>query len=171
MSFVASSTAPGVAARWLLAACLAGLAALPAHAADQPAKKKEVTLGKAKPGLPMLTKEQLRSCLSRNDSIKGRMAAVLPEQAALKKEGDDLAQAGQALNADRATLDSTKEDVVKGFNERVVEREKAVEAYKARSEAYNAKVDALQADKTAYLNDCDGRTYFEDEEAQIRKGK
>jgi hypothetical protein len=157
------------AAPWLLAACIAGLAAMPALAADKP--KKESTLGKAKPGAPFLTKEQLRTCLAQNDRVKAQLAETLPLQTTLKKEGDDLAAAGDALKADRAAIDTTDEAAVKAFNERLVARDTAVEAYKARSAEYNAKVEALQADKASYIANCDGRRYFEDEELQIKAGK
>ena len=164
MSFVAPR-----AAAWLLASCLAAVAALPAQAADKP--KKEGTLGKAKPGQPMLTKEQLRACLAQNERIKKQIADTVPLQDGLKKEGEELAQAGDALKAERPTLDTTNEAAVNGFNERIAARDKAVEAYKARAEDYNTKVEALQADKAKYQKDCDGRSYFEDEAAQIKSGK
>lgn len=171
MSF-AVSRAAGLAAWIALAATIS-----PAHAADASktdkaaASKKESSLGKAKPGLPMLTKAQLRACLAQNDSIKKRVAEALPTQSALKKEGDELAQAGEALKNDRMTLDAADEVAVNAFNERIVARDKAIDAYQARTAEYNARVEALQADKTAYQNDCDGRRYFEDEELQIRSGK
>lgn len=157
------------AASWLVAACIAGLAAMPALAADKP--KKESTLGKAKPGAPFLTKEQLRTCLAQNDRVKAQLAETLPLQTTLKKEGDDLAAAGDALKTDRAAIDTTDQAAVKAFNERLAARDQAVEAYKARSAEYNAKVEALQADKASYIANCDGRRYFEDEELQIKAGK
>lgn len=164
------SFAPRLAAApWWLAACIAAVLSLPAHAADKP--KKESTLGKAKPGAPFLTKEQLRACLTQNDRVKALLAETLPLQAALKKEGDDLAAAGDALKADREKIDTTNEEAVKTFNERLVARDKAVAAYKANSEAYNAKVETLQADRASYVANCDGRRYFEDEELQIKSGK
>jgi hypothetical protein len=157
------------AAPWLLAACIVGLAALPALAADKP--KKESTLGKAKPGAPFLTKEQLRACLAQNDRVKAQLAETLPLQTTLKKEGDDLAAAGDALKTERTAIDASDEAAVKAFNERLAARDTAVDAYRARSEAYNAKVEALQADKASYSANCEGRRYFEDEELQIKAGK
>jgi hypothetical protein len=157
------------AAPWLLAACIAGVAALPALAADKP--KKESTLGKAKPGAPFLTKEQLRACLSQNDRVKAQLAETLPLQTTLKKEGDDLAAAGDALKTERTAIDASDEAAVKAFNERLAARDTAIDAYRARSEAYNAKVEALQADKASYSANCEGRRYFEDEELQIKAGK
>jgi hypothetical protein len=157
------------AAPWLLAACIVGVAALPALAADKP--KKESTLGKAKPGAPFLTKEQLRACLAQNDRVKAQLAETLPLQTTLKKEGDDLAAAGDALKTERTAIDASDEAAVKAFNERLAARDTAVDAYRARSEAYNAKVEALQADKASYSANCEGRRYFEDEELQIKAGK
>jgi len=157
------------AAPWLLAACIVGVAAMPALAADKP--KKESTLGKAKPGAPFLTKEQLRACLAQNDRVKAQLAETLPLQTTLKKEGDDLAAAGDALKTERTAIDASDEAAVKAFNERLAARDTAVDAYRARSEAYNAKVEALQADKASYSANCEGRRYFEDEELQIKAGK
>ncbi|NKI93575.1 MULTISPECIES: hypothetical protein [unclassified Rhizobacter] len=164
------SFAPRLAAApWVLAACIAGLATMPALAADKP--KKESTLGKAKAGAPFLTKEQLRACMAQNDRMKAQLAETLPLQGALKKDGDDLAAAGDTLKADREKIDTADAAAVQAFNERLAERDKAVEAYRARSAAYNTKVEALQADRASYATNCDGHRYFEDEELQIKAGK
>lgn len=164
------SFAPRLAvAPWVLAACMTGLAAMPALAADNP--KKESSLGKAKPGAAYLTKEELRACLAQKDRVKAQLAETLPLQAGLKKEGDDLAAAGDALKADRATVDATDEAAVRAFNERIAARDKAVESYQARSTEYNAKVEAVQAEQASYIANCDGRRYFEEEELEIKKGK
>jgi hypothetical protein len=103
--------------------------------------------------------------------VKAQLAETLPLQTTLKKEGDDLAAAGDALKTERTAIDASDEAAVKAFNERLAARDTAVDAYRARSEAYNAKVEALQADKASYSANCEGRRYFEDEELQIKAGK
>ena len=169
------SSVRSASSRLLLAACVAAAASsfatLPAHAADAAKPKKEGSLGQAKAGAPMLTKEQLRACLAQKDRIKSQITETVPLQTALKKEGDDLAREGDDLKALREKVDTTNEAAVKEFNDRNVARQKAVESYEARSKDYNAKVEAVLADKAAYQSSCDGKRYFEDEELQIRKEK
>jgi hypothetical protein len=152
-------------ARTFLALTL--LATATAFAADKP--KKEGAFGKGSG--PVLTKEQLRNCLS----LKARLAQqdddMGKEQAALVSTKDEIVRGGDALKARLETLDRTSAEAVAAYNEQSEARDKQIDEYQARVTAFNTRVEATKTDRDAYAKGCENRRFFEDDELAIKKSK
>ena len=73
----------------------------------------------------------------------------------------EIVQAGAALADEVSTLDRTSPEQVAAYNEKVAERDKLVDAYQARVNAFNSKADSVNATKDAYLANCENRRYDE----------
>ena len=147
----------------LLVACLATVSA---HAADKP---KEAAFGKGTGA--MLSKEQLRSCLSQKAHLNELDADLVKEQSALAATKADVLREGDAIKAKLETVDRTQADAVAAFNQETEAHDKRIDAYQERVTAFNARVDAGKAERDTYGKSCDNRRYLEDDEIAIKKGK
>jgi chromosome segregation ATPase len=152
-------------ARTFLALSL--LATATTFAADKP--KKEVAFGKGSG--PLLTKEQLRTCMS----LKARVAQLeddlSKEQTALAATKDEIVRGGDALKARLETLDRTSAEAVAAYNEQTEARDKQIDDYQARVTAFNTRVESNKTDRDAYTKGCENRRFFEDDEIAIKKSK
>lgn len=135
----------------------------------KPAAKATGGFGQGKGKL--LTREELRACLTQQDRIRTDNEAAARERDQLEKEKGELVQQGQALKDQLATLDRTNAEAVAKFNEASAERDKRIDAFEARMPVFNAKVEALQKTRQSFSEQCDNRRYDEDDEIAIRKGK
>ena len=140
-----------------------------AFAADKPAKKEGSFGGKATGAY--LTKEQLRSCLAQSDKVKVDDAELLAEQAAIAAQKEQIARVGDTLKGQLETVDRTNAEAVAAYNDAVQGRDKQIDEYQARANAFNGRVDANQAAHAAFGQSCSNRRYFEEDEAAIKKGK
>jgi hypothetical protein len=146
---------------------LALLGAGMAGAADKP--KKEGAFGKGSG--PMLTREQLRDCLSRKPRLAQQDDDLAKEQAALVTTKAEMSRSGEALKTALETLDRTNEEAVATYNDQAQARDKQIDEYQARVGAFNARVEAAKTERDAFTASCENRRYLEDDEIAIRKGK
>jgi len=144
----------------------AALSAAPSWAAD----KKEASFGKGGTGA-YLTRDQLRTCLAHQDRVRQQNDDVVKEQAALTAMKADIARSGDELKAKLDTLDRTDLDAVTAYNDRASARDKQIDDFQARADAFNARVEANKAERDAFGKACDNRRYFEEDEIAIRKEK
>ena len=154
--------------RTLLTLTLASLATV-AFAADQP--KKESSFGTGKATGAYLTKEQLRACLAQQDKVKDQNAAMVKEQAALATVKEEIAHHGDELKQQMETVDRSNAEAVAAYNEAVQARDKQIDDYQSRADAFNKRVEAAQAQRDSFGQGCNNRRYFEEDEIAIRKGK
>lgn len=133
--------------------------------------KKEGSFGTGTGTGAYLTKEQLRTCLTRQTKVKDEDAAMLTEQAAIATLKDEIARSGDELKQRLETVDRTSAEAVAGYNEAAQARDQQIEAYQQRVDAFNARVDANQAERAAFGQGCTNRRYFEEDEIAIRKGR
>ena len=151
----------------LTAAALTLLASTLALAAE-PAKK-EGSFGKG--GGPLLTKEQLRNCMSQKVRVGQQDDDLGKEQSALMTLKDAIARDGDALKAKLETVDRTNAEAVAAYNDQAQARDKQIDDYQARVTAFNARVDAAKTERESFAKACENRRFFEDDEIAIRKGK
>jgi hypothetical protein len=111
-------------------------ATAPAKAASA-AGDKTLSLGGKSGSGPILTRDELRVCLSQEESIRKRLEAHTLLRAPLDKEKADLAAAQQNLRTERAPLEDMKKQA-----EAMSERFKV---YGARVAAWNDSVTAFNA--------------------------
>ena len=162
--------------RALVRPALRGLLVLPlvavavSQAADKPPAKKEASFGTAKGGA-YLTKDQLRKCLSQQDTLKAQDAELVKEQAAIGVRKVEIAKLGDDLKGRLDAVDRTNAEAVNGYNEAVTDRDKQIDEYQARVTKFNTGVDANQAAHDEFSQSCSSKRYFEEDETAIRKGK
>jgi len=152
-------------ARTFLALSL--LATATTFAADKP--KKEGAFGKGSG--PMLTKEQLRGCISLKTRVAQQEEDLTKEQAALASTKDEIVSGGDTLKARLETLDRTSAEAVAAYNEQTETRDKQIDDYQARVTAFNTRVESGKADRDAYAKGCENRRFFEEDEIAIKKSK
>ena len=163
------------------------------------AAPREGTLGNAKAGAPILSKEQLRTCVAqqkdhamRNLELSKRREALTAERAeldrtgvAMQEERAALERGAATLKSDLGALDQTKKDAVDVFNERsavqakwvtdfsarAAARDKQVDSYEPRLAEFNVAVESLKTERAAWGQTCDGRRYLEDDYNAIKAGR
>ena len=147
----------------LLAALVSGAAAV---AADKPA-----AFGKGKATGPLLTRAQLRECLAQQGRIQSLSAEAQKLQLGMNAEADEITRLAAANKEKLAALDRSNIEAVDTFNKDANRLDQMIDAYNARTPGFNAKVDALQAERDAFAKDCDNRNYDEKDEIAIKNGK
>lgn len=141
--------------------------------AQAPDKPRSATLGtgKGKTSGPLLTRAELRECLNLQPRLRVAAQELVAAQAALDKEKADLAQRKTALAEELAALDRTSAPAVDAYNASVLEHERNVDAYNAKTPAFNAKAAGLQEQRAAFAKGCENRDFDERDELAIRKGQ
>lgn len=167
--------------------CSFALAASPGlYAADAATQGNTLKLGGSGSGSgKLLTRDQLRQCLSQQAALKTQGAEALRGREAIDAAKTELARleaelaalAGE-LQAERASVDVSKTEAVEAFNARLAlheqkrrHREREVEAYNARLPAYNAQAEAHNAGQQAWQTECADRSYNEADFFAIQRGK
>jgi hypothetical protein len=140
-----------------------------AVAADNP--QKQASFGNGKSGGPILTKDQLRNCLSQQSRSKQQDADLLKEQNSLSATKADIAQSGDSLKQELDSLDHSSETAVAAYNEKAQTRDKQIDEYQARVTAFNDRVESSRSEHEAFSKACDNRRYLVEDEAAIKKGK
>ncbi len=159
--------------RYLLrsaALCTFVLALAGAAAAADPPKKKGSFSG-GKPGSAVLTRDELRACLDRKAKVDQTDEALPKEKAQLAATQDELLKSGETMKAALETLDKTNEQAVAEFNEKSQARDKRIDEHQAHVADYNARAQAAQAERDAFVKACANREYFDEDADAIKRGK
>lgn len=141
------------------------LCAAPTLAAE---KKKEGGFGKSASGA-YLTKDQLRVCLARQDKVRAQNDEMGKEQAELTTMKAEIQRSGETLKGKLEALDRTNAEAVAAYNDEAAARDKRIDEFQTRADAFNARVEANKAEQDAFGKGCENRRYFEDDEIAIRK--
>ena len=142
------------------------LMASAALAADKPA-----SFGKGKASGPLLTRAALRECLAQVPRMRSLSEDIAKAQAAMNDEQAEIAKL-DATHKDRlSTLDRTSAEAVNTYNAEGQGLDQRIDAYNARTPAFNAQVAALQTEREAFAKNCENRNYDENDEAAIKNGK
>lgn len=144
-----------------VAAAATVLLALSVQAAE-PAKKNRSLL---------LSKEELRACMTTKDRLQQQRVEIDRLQNELATEKAALQKSGVELQEQLAALDRTNLEAVQKHVDMNNDREKRIDAYEAKAGQYNAKVETLKADKDVYARDCERKRFDEADEIAIKKGK
>ena len=100
---------------------------------DVPAKE-----AGAKASSAVLTPAQLRECVSRKERLQKQSEAAAVARSEVDAQKADLDKLEGELKAEIATIDRTSEEAVNAFNAKVARRDRLVETYQTRIDAYNA---------------------------------
>lgn len=171
----------GVGWRSALVACVGAFALQAAMAADKPppaksaapakAAKREGTIGGGTGSGPFLSKDELRACMTEQDRMKKETTDVVATQQQLAKDRAEIDRLTAELDAERPKVDVSNKEAVDAFNARLQDKGKKVSDYQATAQAFNQRVDKLDADDKAFAKSCKDRRYFEDEYDAIKAGK
>ncbi len=154
------------------AACLLALGAalaFPVHANSD--KLRIGIFGSGKGAGPLLSRNELRECLAIESRVLEATQAASRDREQLEKEKAELIRQGDALKAELAALDRTSAEAIEAYRARALARDKAIDEFDARSEAFNTRVGALDADRASFKQRCDNRRFDMADEAALRKAK
>lgn len=140
-------------------------------AAKSPEPRREGSLGKGTSPLPILTKEQLRQCMTEQERIRKENVELAEVQAQMDKDRAEIDRLGKEIETEKPKVDASDESAVNAFNERVRQRSRMIEDFKTAAPLFNQRVDKLGADRQAYTANCADRRFFEDDLAEIKAGK
>jgi len=161
-----------------LAVLLPSFAADPATPAAKPATKpaakvdakpRDAVMGKGTG--PVMSRDELRRCMTEDDRLKKETAGVLEAQVAMKKSRSEIDRLGSELEVEKASVDRTNQAAVDAFNEKVKTRGKIISDYSAAAPLFNERIDKLAADQEAYAKECGDRKYLESDYNDIKAGK
>lgn len=152
-----------------LGAALAALAAAPMAAEKVKEGGFGVKAGKSTG--PLLTRAQLRECMALQDRRQAEAAENARLRADIDREKGELQREGEALKAQLDALDRTSQEAVDQYNERAAARDKRIDAFEARANDFNKRVESVQALNAQFAANCDNRRFDEADEIAIRKGK
>ncbi len=154
------------------AVCLLALGAALASPVQAASDKLRIGIfGSGKGTGPLLTRAELRECLAIEAKVVEATPVAARDREQLEKDKAELIRQGDVLKADLETLDRTSAEAIEAYRARVQARDKAIDEFDARSDAFNARVAALDADRTAFKQRCDNRRFDQADEAALRKGK
>ena len=162
--------------------CASALLVLPAaHAAEKkepaaakktaPAAAKPKEAPAAKPKAPILSQAELRECFAQRDRIRAQHEETLRMKEQIGKDKDDIIKLGDTLKEKLATLDRTSAEAVAAYNAETAAREKQIDTYEVSTKAFNAKVDALAAERDSFTKNCENKRFDEADEQAIKRGK
>jgi hypothetical protein len=156
----------------VLAATLFAASAVSAQTTAQtPAKPAQGSFGQGKGSGPLLTRAELRQCLSQQDSLRTSDEELRRERQALDNEKSELVRLGTELKEQLAALDRSSQEAVDQYNGRAAARDQRIDALEARMAPFNARVEAVAAERAAFGKRCDNRRYDERDEIAIKNGK
>jgi hypothetical protein len=157
----------------LLLATAAQAADPPPSGARKPAATKparEASFGASRGG-PLLSRNELRSCLALQERIRAGGDEAARGHAALEAEKAELRKSGDALKAELETLDRGSQEAVDDYNARAAARDKRIDAWEANTAALAARLEALKAERERFAGACGNRRYDEADEIAIRNGR
>jgi hypothetical protein len=144
----------------------------PAKAEAKPEARKERSLGgTGKATGAFLTRDELRTCFAREAKTKARDAELVKERDAIALQKGEITRSGEALEARLPGVDRSNAEAVAAHNDAVQARSREIDAYQARVTAFNDRIEAGQAERAAFGQQCSNRRYFEEDEVLIRLGK
>jgi hypothetical protein len=156
-------------------AALGADAAAPAGTVKRPAKapaaRPAEATGQASGANALLTRDELRQCVTERERMKQETADIVQAQAALARDRAEIDRVSASIDADRGGVDRGDQAAVDAFNERAKARTRLIEAYQAAAPKFNQRIDKLDADKQAYAKACDDRRYDEKDLDAIKAGK
>lgn len=165
----------------VVAGLLTSLSAAAAGAAEPPATKPKPAAKPTsrspgptpstpgKPIEPLLTREELRDCLERQNRLRESTAQLAALQAELEREKAELLREGEALKADLGTLDRSDAAAVERYNGRATARDRRIDAFEPRVAEFNAKAQGLSDDRAAFARQCENRKFDEKDEKALQK--
>jgi len=156
----------------LAAAALAvALIARPALAADPPPAapaKKAPTKSATKSKPKVMTRDELRVCLSEQDRLQQISAKMKSEQPELERLKADVQRIDAELASKVGTVDPNDTATLAALKEQGARRDAMADVYNARLATLREQSAAFDSGRKAWVERCGDRDYDERDEAAIR---
>ncbi len=147
---------------------VAATLALPAHAADPPAKKAPAKQqGKSKPK-PM-SRDQLRSCMDQQDRLLVMRESVLKEQTSLDQQRAEVKSMDAELERKRAALDPADAAGKQSLQDEEARRNQVGETYNARLPGLKEEGATLDKERQSWVERCADKDFDELDELAIKR--
>jgi hypothetical protein len=127
--------------------------------------------GNGKGSGPLLTRAELRECIGMQERVKTGGEAAVRERDLLEQEKAMLMRQREDIQAALDKLDLANAEAVEQHKARAQTHDQSVQDFSARSNAFNARIGALEGDRTGFKQRCEGRRFDQVDEEAIRKGK
>ena len=156
--------------RTLLATAVlaASSVALPAYAADPPAKKaptKQQGKSKQKP----MSRDQLRSCMDQQDRLLVMRENVLKEQTSLDQQRAEVKSMDAELERKRAALDPADAAGKQALQDEETRRNQLGETYNARLPGLKEQGATLDKQRQTWVERCADKDFDELDELAIKR--
>ena len=123
----------------------------------------ESSLGGSAGSGPLLTRDELRTCLNEQDALARARDEAARDGRAIDDEKADIARAGATLGDELEQLDRTNTDAVQAHVAKAQAHDQRIDAWNARLPAYNERAQALQRRHAQWKADCADRRYREND--------
>lgn len=145
----------------------AGPTAMTAMAATAPTKKaasKPATKGKN-----VMTRDELRVCMTEQDRLEKISAGIKKEQPALDQQLAEVRRLDAEIAQKRAALDPNDAAALQALNADEVKRDAIAEAHNTRLAALREQGNTFEFGRKAWIDRCGNRDYDEMDEAVIKR--
>ena len=147
---------------------VAATLALPAYAADPPAKKAPAKQqGKSKPK-PM-SRDQLRSCMDQQDRLLVMRESVLKEQTSLDEQRAVVKSMDAELERKRAALDPADAAGKQALQDEEARRNQVGDTYNARLPGLKERGATLDKERQSWVERCADKDFDELDELAIKR--
>ncbi len=119
----------------------------------------------------ILTSTQIKACLAKKDSLHAQVDQALKHKAQIEADKADITRSGVSLADEVAALDRTSTEAVAAYNEKVVQRDRTIDAYEARVTVYNTEAEGVKSTQDDYEKSCENRRYDERDLIDVKRKK
>ena len=123
-----------------------------------------------KAGGKLLTKDELRACITLQDGQAKERTQLEERRATLERDKAALESSGGALAAELAATDRSNVEAVAAYNAKAIERDRQVDEWNGRNAALVRDAQGWQGRQDDWTQRCANRRYREDDEKAIRAG-
>ena len=122
-------------------------------------------------GDKLLTPAQIKACLGKKDSLRTQVDEALKDKTQIEADKAEIARTGATLGDELAALDRTNAEAVDAYNQKIVQRDKLIDAYQSRVTAYNTKAEGVKSTQDDYEKSCENRRYDERDLVDVQRKK
>ena len=120
---------------------------------------------------PVLSREQLRSCVAQQNRLNGESAGLDQLEAGQNLKAAELERLEKTISQREPLVDKYSQESVDNFNALVKKQRKLVATYNESLPAYNAEVDKYKIAQEVFNTNCAGHAYYERDMAAVIAGK
>lgn len=110
---------------------------------------------------PVLSREQLRICVTQQNRLNAEASSLDAADAALQAKAAEIENLEKTITRRESLVDQYSQQSVDSFNALIGKHKKLATAYNKSLSAYNAKVDKFKVDQDSFNTRCAGHAYYE----------